>query len=67
MAQVVAVLSLGILLMASALVWTSRDLRTDVNAGAAAVSISDVMHKVEVKSLPAQQVEDRTMVFAVDE
>ncbi len=67
MAQVVAVLALGILLMATALVWTSRDLRTDVNAGAAAVSISEVMAKVDAKSLPAQQVEDRTMVFAVNE
>jgi hypothetical protein len=65
MAQVVAALALGILLMATALVWTGRESRTDVNAGAAAVSISDVMNKVDVKSLPAQQVEDRT--FAVNE
>ena len=65
MAQiVVAVLSLGVLLTATALVWTGSEQRTDVNAGAASVSISDVMRSVDAKSLPAQQVEDRTMVFS---
>ncbi|MGD0024585.1 MAG: hypothetical protein ABSC37_08155 [Xanthobacteraceae bacterium] len=70
MAQIIAagviyaglVLSLGLLLTSSAAVWRSWEPPTDVNAGAS-LSISDVMLKVDAKSLPAQQVEDRTMVF----
>ena len=73
MAQIIAagliyagmVLSLGLLLTTSAVVWKSWVPPTEVNAGAvpASLSISDLMVRVDAKSLPAQQVEDLTMVF----
>ncbi len=64
MAQiVVAVLSLGVLLTAT-LVWMNSEQRADFTAGAPSVSISDVMLGIDAKSLPAQQVEDRSMVFS---
>ena len=70
MAQIIAagviyaglVLSLGLLVTTSAVVWKSWEPPTDVNAGAS-LSISDIMLKLDAKSLPLQQVEDRSMVF----
>lgn len=63
MAQVIAVVSLG-LLLAAAFVWTSWEPRTGINSGAdPSLSISDIMLKVDAKSLPAQGIEDRAVVF----
>jgi hypothetical protein len=65
MAQVISVLSLGVLLAITALVWSGERL-TNVNTGvaSASLSISDIMLKVDAKSLPVQEFDDQAVVFS---
>ena len=67
MAQIIGLASLGALLTLGAMVWQhSQPQQTDAIAGVSPVrlSISDIGAKVDVKSLPEQRIEDRTVIFA---
>ena len=63
MAQIIAAVSLGLLLAATAVVWTSWEPRTAINPADPSLSISDIMLKIDANSLPAQAIEDRSLVF----
>jgi hypothetical protein len=65
MAQIIAVASLGALLALAAALWKDVPSQIDVLAGANPVSLSinDIGLKANVKSLPEQRIEDRTLVF----
>jgi hypothetical protein len=65
MAHIIAVGSLGALLAVAAVLWENAQPQTDAIAGAnpAWLSISDIGAKVDVKSLPEQRIEDRTLIF----
>ena len=65
MAQIIGIASLGALLALAAMVWQKSQPQTDAVAGANPVSLSidDVGAKVDVKSLPEQRIEDRTLIF----
>jgi hypothetical protein len=62
LAKIIPIVSLGILLTAAALAW-SCESRT-ANIVPASVSINDIMLTVDTKSLLAQEMEDRTVVFS---
>jgi len=65
MAQIIAVVSLGFLLTVTALVWRSWEPRTGVDVGASTTSLSiDDIGQKTARSLPAQEIEDRTMVYS---
>jgi hypothetical protein len=64
MAQIIAVVSLGIFLALSASVWNNWGSPTQVGAAAGPrLTIEDVMQKVDTKALPKQQIQDRSVVF----
>jgi len=66
MAQIIGLASLGALLTLGAMVWEhSQPQQTDAIAGVSPVwlSIEDVGAKLDVKSLPEQRIEDRTLIF----
>jgi hypothetical protein len=66
MAQIIAVVSLGFLLTATALVWRSWEPGTGVNAGASttSLSISDIGRNADAQSLPVQEIEDNTTIYS---
>lgn len=66
MAQIIAVVSLGIFLALSAFVWNNwgSPRQVDAAAGPRSMAVEDVMQKVDAKALPNQQMQDRTMVFS---
>ena len=66
MAQIIGLASLGALLTLGAMVWEhSQPQHTAAIAGANPVwlSISDIGAKLDVKALPEQRIEDRTLIF----
>ncbi len=65
MAQIIGIASLGALLTLAAMAWEKSQPQSDAIAGVSPVwlSIDDVGAKVDVKSLPAQRIEDRTLIF----
>lgn len=66
MAQIIGLASLGALLTLGAMVWEhSQAQHTHAIAGVRPgwLSISDIGAKVDVKSLPEQRIEDRTLIF----
>ena len=64
MRQFTAMLSLGVVLALTALIWSGGP-RTHPSTGTnlASLSISDIMLRVDTQSLPRQQVVDRSTVF----
>lgn len=66
MAQIIAVVSLGIVLALSTLAWKNWDapMPVDGAGGPRSIVVEDVMRKVDVKALPNQQMQDRTTVFS---
>lgn len=65
MAQIIGIASLGALLTLAAMAWEKAQPQTGAIAGVNPVwlSIDDVGAKVDVKSLPEQRIEDRTLIF----
>ena len=63
MAQIIAVVSVGILLALSAFVWNWGSPTQDGGAVSPRLTIEDVMQKVDAEALPKQQIQDRTVVF----
>lgn len=68
MAQIIAVVSLGIFLTLTAFVWNmwSSPMQLGSPAGPRSLAVEDVMQKVDVRSLPKQQIQDLTVVFSED-
>lgn len=66
MAQITAVVSLGIFLSLAAFVWNKwgSPMQLGAPVGPRSLAVEDVMQKVDVRSLPKQQIQDLTMVFA---
>jgi hypothetical protein len=64
MAQIIAVVSVGILLALSAFVWNWGSPTQDGGAVSPRLTIEDVMQKVDAEALPKQQIQDRTVVFS---
>jgi len=66
MAQIIAIVSLGFLVTATALVWIDWKRPTDGDAGASptSLSISDVGLKVDARSLPVQEIQDNSTVYS---
>ena len=62
MRQFTAVLSLGVVLALTALIWSGGP-RTHSTPNAASLSVSDIMLKVDAKALPAQAFDDRSTVY----
>lgn len=67
MAHIVAVASVGALIALAAALWKDVEQQTIAAANPASLSISDVGLKVNAKSLPQQQIEDRTLVFVASQ
>jgi hypothetical protein len=65
-AQIIAVISLGIFLTLATFVWNTRGSPTQLGgpAGPRSLAVEDVMQKVDVGSLPKQQIQDLTVVFS---
>jgi hypothetical protein len=65
MAHIIGIASLGAVLTLAAMAWEHSLPHTDAIAGTSPVwlSISDIGAKVDVKSLPEQRIEDRTLIF----
>lgn len=65
MAKIIAVASLGALLTLAAVGWKNVPSQADAIAAANPVSLSiaDIGLKVNMKSLPEQRIEDRSLVF----
>jgi hypothetical protein len=64
MAQIIAIASLGAVLTVTAVTWNSwHPSANAAGAEVATLSIDDISSKVDVRSLPEQRIEDRTMVF----
>jgi hypothetical protein len=65
-AQIIAVVSLGIFLTLAAFVWNNWGLPMQLGApaGPRSLAVEDVMQKVDVRSLPKQQIQDLTVVFS---
>jgi hypothetical protein len=65
MAQIIALISLGVFLALSAFVlehWGSSPLPA-ATADSRSLAIEELMRKVDNKSLSKQQIQDRTVVF----
>ena len=65
-AQIIAVVSLGISLSLAALIWNNWAAPTQFSAaaGPSSLAVEDVMQKVDVRSLPKQQIQDLAVVFS---
>jgi hypothetical protein len=65
-AQIIGVVSVGIFLTLAAFVWNKwgSPAQLGTPAGPHSLAVEDVMQKVDVRSLPKQQIQDLTVVFS---